>query len=84
MREAFRLHPDVSPRPLDIVMIAKRDVEDFSFQGIEGEYLHVVSRFLSEPSPPKGHARGRRGRGRKRGRSSGGGGGPATRSGGRR
>ena len=42
----FRHHPEVFERPVDLVMIAKRGVDDFSFAHIEEEF---TCRFLPLP-----------------------------------
>ncbi len=56
VREAFRHHPEVFERPLDLVLIAKRGVDDFNFATIEEEFTYVVSRYfrVSEPSARRG------------------------------
>jgi ribonuclease P protein component len=46
VREVYRRHPQVFERPVDLVMIAKRGVDDFSYAHIEEEFTHVVSRYF--------------------------------------
>lgn len=64
VREAFRQHPDLFPRPVDVVVIAKRDVEDFSYRAIEAELVDVVTRHFARQSARPAEGSGpRRGRG---------------------
>ena len=71
MREAWRTSPELhrcrdrGQTPYDIVVTAKRGVEDFSFAVIRDEFVHVISRYLDNPT--RGTRRGRgRGRARRR------------------
>jgi RNase P protein component len=48
----FRHHPEVFERPVDLVLIAKRDVDDFSFAHIEEEFTYVVPRYFRASEPP--------------------------------
>lgn len=52
VREVFRHHPEVFERPVDLVLIAKRDVDDFSFAHIEEEFTYVVPRYFRASEPP--------------------------------
>ncbi|MCB9734593.1 MAG: ribonuclease P protein component [Deltaproteobacteria bacterium] len=66
VREAYRVHLELhrdraaGAHPYDLVVTAKRGVDDFSFHAIEAEMVHVLSRYLE--NRPQG-GRGRRGRG---------------------
>jgi ribonuclease P protein component len=54
VREVYRRHLQTFERPVDLVMIAKRGVDDFSYVHIEEEFTHVVTRyFLSQESRPR-------------------------------
>ncbi len=61
VREVFRQHPHLFPEPLDIVVIAKRGVEDLSYTAIRDEFIDVFTRYAKEP-PRDRRSRGRRGR----------------------
>lgn len=41
--------------PYDVVVTAKREVDDFSFAAIQDELVHVISRYLEDPGA--GHRR---------------------------
>lgn len=66
VREVWRIHPELRPDrasggvPYDLVVTAKRGVDDFSFHAIEAEMVHVLSRTLENRSSG---GRSRRGRG---------------------
>jgi ribonuclease P protein component len=53
VREVFRTHPHLFPDVVDVVVIAKRDIDDFSFAAIRQEFVDVFTRFFglqgSEP-----------------------------------
>jgi ribonuclease P protein component len=54
VREVYRRHLQTFERPVDLVMIAKRGVDDFSYVHIEEEFTHVVTRyFRSQESRPR-------------------------------
>lgn len=54
VREVYRRHLQTFERPVDLVMIAKRGVDDFSYAHIEEEFTHVVTRyFRSQESRPR-------------------------------
>jgi ribonuclease P protein component len=46
IREVFRSHPALFSERVDIVVIAKRNIEDFSFENIREEFIDVVGRFF--------------------------------------
>ena len=48
VREAFRTQPGLFSRPIDIVLIAKRGIDDFSLQTIREDLARVVSRYYGE------------------------------------
>ncbi len=57
IRESFRRHPELRPQrglgPVyDLVITAKRDVEDFSWAAIDGEIVHALQRYLANPLKP--------------------------------
>ena len=57
VREVFRHHPEIFERPTDLVIIAKRGIEDFSHAHIEEEFTNVVTRYFRDPRPAR-HRRG--------------------------
>ena len=74
VREAYRTRPDLFKQPIDIVVIAKRGIEDFSLHTIRDDLARVVSRFHEEVASgetrrPRGPRRA--GRPRRAGPSSG-------------
>jgi ribonuclease P protein component len=66
VREAFRQQPEFNSVPLDIVIIAKRGVYDFSFAAIRDELLDVITRYVQNPPSPSKRASGTRRRGNRR------------------
>jgi len=64
VREAYRTQPSLFTRPIDIVVIAKRGIEDFSLPTIRDDLAKVVAHYHEEVSS----GRGGRQRGRKRSR----------------
>jgi RNase P protein component len=65
VREAYRRHPELRPgagdprRPYDVVITAKRDVGEFSWQSVHDELVQQLTRFLEQrggrsrtPGPP--------------------------------
>ena len=46
VREVFRKHPDRFVTSVDIVVIAKRDIHDFSYVHIEQEFLDVIDTYM--------------------------------------
>ena len=60
VREAFRTQPELFSRPIDIVLIAKRGIDDFSLQTIREDLARVVSRYYSQPNKGSGRSRRRR------------------------
>jgi ribonuclease P protein component len=67
VREAFRQHPELFERPVDVVITAKRDIDDFSYHAIEQELLGVLGRFFAQPEGSQARrGRGRVGRGPRR------------------
>ncbi len=44
VREAFRLHPELFRRPVDVVVVAKRDNQIGSLEEVVGEFRHVLGR----------------------------------------
>ena len=76
IREVYRLHPQLSPRPLDIVVIAKRGIDDFSYDTIRDELIDVFNRYAHDQaagSAPR--RRSHRGGSRRRGHAADDGGG---------
>jgi len=71
VREAWRQHPELHRRrgpgetSYDLVVTAKRGIDDFSYPTIRDELVHVLTRFLDNPTPG---GRRRRRRGVERGR----------------
>ena len=61
VREAFRQNREIFNRPVDLVLIAKRDIEDFSYANIEAELVEVVRRFHREGGRRGGRSRQKRG-----------------------
>lgn len=64
IREAYRQHPELqrtktAPNPMsyDVVIIAKRGIDDFSYQVIHDELVHVFRRYLENPAAFGRHAR---------------------------
>lgn len=66
VREAFRQHPDLYPFPLDIVIIAKRGVRDFTYAAIRDELIDVITRFVHNPPAQTKRSSGGRRRGKRR------------------
>jgi ribonuclease P protein component len=67
VREVFRQHPDLFPRAVDVVVIAKRGIEDFAYATVRDEFIHVITGYFQRPGPPApegAKARNRRGRSR--------------------
>lgn len=60
VREAFRTQPELFSRPIDIVLIAKRGIDDFSLQTIREDLVRVVSRYYSQPNKGADRSRDRR------------------------
>ncbi len=58
VREVFRQNPQFFPRPIDVVVIAKRGIDDFSYHAIEEEFTHVFRRYFeARPEGGKGRRR---------------------------
>ena len=47
IREVFRKHPDRFVKSIDIVVIAKRNIDDFSYVHIQEEFLQVIDTYMS-------------------------------------
>jgi ribonuclease P protein component len=62
VREAFRLHPHLFPRPVDVIVIAKQDGGDFGYAEVRDELIDVITRYFA--------GRGRDGRGGRAGRGA--------------
>jgi ribonuclease P protein component len=60
VREAFRTQPELFSQPIDIVLIAKRGIDDFSLQTIREDLARVVSRYYSQPNQRADRSRHRR------------------------
>lgn len=75
VREVFRQNPELFPRPVDLVVIAKRGVEDFSYATIRDEFIDVFTRYFQDPDA--GSRRKRRRRRPRRRPAAGGAGGSA-------
>ncbi len=76
VREVFRQHPHLFPTPIDLVVIAKRDVDGFCYAAIRDELVHVITRYYQDPGAHRrsGRANSRRGhsrRGSRKGRAGG-------------
>jgi len=56
VREVFRKHPEIFVKPIDIVLIAKRNIDDFSYQRIEEEFLQIVGSFMRGETSKKKRA----------------------------
>ena len=54
VREAFRTQPELFSRPIDIVLIAKRGIDDFSLQTIREDLIRVVSRYYRQANKDLG------------------------------
>jgi len=67
VREAFRTQPELFTTPIDIVVIAKRGIDDFSLHTIRDDLARVVSRYHDPNAPPEGGRRGKRRSGGPRG-----------------
>jgi ribonuclease P protein component len=48
VREVFRTHPHLFPDIVDVVVIAKRDIEDFSYAAIRDEFVAIFTRFFDK------------------------------------
>lgn len=48
VREAFRQHPELFRRSLDIVVVAKRDVPIDNLASVVKEFRHVLRRYVAE------------------------------------
>ncbi len=63
IREAFRTQPALRPGrvdgqpPYDLVITAKRGVEDFSYAALHAELTQVITRHLRERKQPRGQPR---------------------------
>jgi ribonuclease P protein component len=60
IREVFRRHPGPSDPPLDLIVTAKRGVEDFSYDAIRDELTNVLQRIFAraqDPEPPSRRGR---------------------------
>ncbi len=64
VREAFRQHPELFRYPIDVVMTAKRGIEDFSYAAVRDELIDVITRYYE--SPGEGRHRGGHGPSRAR------------------
>ena len=67
VREAYRQHPALFRRPIDVVITAKRDIDDFTYAAIRDELIDVITRYFETPRDAHGARRrggGRRGDGR--------------------
>ena len=60
VREAFRAQPELFTRPIDIVVIAKRGIDDFSLHTIRDDLARVVSRFHDPNARPEQGRRGKK------------------------
>lgn len=57
IRESFRRHTELRPTRgtgpvFDLVITAKRDVEDFSWAAIDAEIVHALHKYLANPLKP--------------------------------
>lgn len=72
VREVFRQHPQLFVKPIDLVVTAKRGVDDFSFATVRDEFIHVINRYYKSLGDRESGRRRRRRRGpRDRSRSGG-------------
>ncbi len=60
VREAFRTQPELFARPIDIVLIAKRGIDDFSLQTIREDLIRVVERYYRDAAQGPRRSRRRR------------------------
>ncbi len=74
VREAFRQNPHLFSRPIDLVVIAKRGVEDFGYATIRDEFNDVITRYFQRPGDGDAPRKRRRRRSRRRSGAGGGGG----------
>jgi ribonuclease P protein component len=63
VREIFRQNPQIFPRPVDVVVIVKRGIDDFSYRTIEEEFTQVVSRYFEDKPNRRPSGPGQRGGG---------------------
>ena len=47
IRGVFRKHPDRFVKSIDVVVIAKRNIDDFSYAHIQEEFLQVIDNYMS-------------------------------------
>ena len=59
LREAFRLHPDWFPRPVDLVVIAKRDQKARTLADVAEELQRVLRRYYAGEERGSGHGGGK-------------------------
>ncbi|MGM0577223.1 MAG: ribonuclease P protein component [Myxococcota bacterium] len=59
VREVFRQHPEFFTEPTDLVVIAKKGVDDFSYHTIRDEFAHVIPRTLRRKRDEKRPRRSR-------------------------
>ena len=50
VREVFRRHQHLFPRPVSIVLTAKRSVDSFSYATIRDEFVDVFTRYFQQPN----------------------------------
>jgi ribonuclease P protein component len=65
VREAFRAQPELFERPIDIVVIAKRGIEDFSLHTIAADLARVAARFHDTDDDHQRRGKKRSGRSRR-------------------
>lgn len=50
VREAFRLHPELFAEPVDLVVVAKREMRADSLDEVVREFRHVLGRTFQQPT----------------------------------
>lgn len=59
LRETFRLHPEFFRWPIDLVVIAKREVRAERLSDVVREFEHALRHYYRDPTRSAGHSRPR-------------------------